>query len=67
MNRTHLLAGCKDNTYGDGCSKKCGHCVNGEQCDPVSGTCYNGCEAGYYTTMMCEKGKYNNTTYTVVS
>lgn len=34
--------------YGAGCSKECGHCVNGEQCNPVHGTCRNGCEAGYY-------------------
>lgn len=66
MNRTHLLAVCGVNRYGAGC-KKCGHCVNGEQCDEISGNCWNGCEAGYYTTMMCEKGKNNNTTYTVAS
>lgn len=34
--------------YGAGCSKECGHCVGGEQCNPVHGTCRNGCETGYY-------------------
>lgn len=67
LNRTHLLAECQYNSFGVGCPNECGHCLNGEQCDPVNGTCYNGCEAGYYTTMMCEKGKKNNTTYTVAS
>lgn len=67
LNRTHLLAECQYNSYyGAGCPNECGHCLNGEKCDPVTGTCNNGCEAGY-TTMMCKKGKYNTTTYTVVS
>ncbi|XP_065923437.1 receptor-type tyrosine-protein phosphatase epsilon [Magallana gigas] len=34
--------------YGAGCSEECGHCVYGEQCNPVDGTCHNGCETGYY-------------------
>uniref|UniRef100_A0A8W8NZL0 Receptor-type tyrosine-protein phosphatase T n=1 Tax=Magallana gigas TaxID=29159 RepID=A0A8W8NZL0_MAGGI len=39
---------CENNMYGAGCSEECGHCVNGEQCNPVHGTCRNGCETGYY-------------------
>lgn len=63
---TYLLTECGSNTYGPSCTKSCGHCVNGEQCHHIKGACRNGCKAGYYST-MCEKGKHNNTTYTVVS
>ncbi|XP_052692781.1 receptor-type tyrosine-protein phosphatase alpha-like [Crassostrea angulata] len=39
---------CQNNTYGAGCSERCGHCLNEKGCDHVNGTCPSGCEAGYY-------------------
>lgn len=50
-----FVTACQNNTYGAGCSKKCGHCLNKEQCNHIKGTCHNGCEAGYYSP-RCKKG-----------
>ncbi|XP_034321880.2 scavenger receptor class F member 2 [Magallana gigas] len=52
---------CQNNTYGAGCSKKCGHCLNKEQCNHIKGTCHNGCEAGYYSPRCkkeCKEGTF---------
>lgn len=49
-----------------GCSEECGHCVNGEQCNPVHGTCRNGCETGYYKK-RCKRGRASNTMHTDTS
>lgn len=46
---------CENNTYGSGCSEKCGHCLRGEKCNYVNGICNNGCEAGYYN-FSCKAG-----------
>lgn len=50
---------CQNNMYGAGCSEKCGHCLNGEHCNHVNGTCHSGCEAGYHG-IRCKRGKKNN-------
>ena len=46
---------CKDNTYGLGCIGLCGHCLNGDQCDHVNGSCLNGCDKGTYGD-KCDRG-----------
>ena len=46
---------CKHNTYGLGCIGLCGHCLNGDQCDHVNGSCPNGCDKGAYGD-KCDKG-----------
>lgn len=54
LHNNHITE-CKNKTYGPGCLKTCGHCVNGEQCNHVNGTCHNGCEAGIYGS-HCQMG-----------
>ena len=46
---------CKDNTHGLGCIGLCGHCLYGDQCDHVNGSCPNGCDKGTYGD-KCDKG-----------
>ena len=37
---------CKDNTYGTECTKVCGNCLSGKQCNHVNGSCPDGCDKG---------------------
>ncbi|XP_078309456.1 uncharacterized protein LOC144617882 [Crassostrea virginica] len=39
---------CDGHTYGLGCKQSCGKCSGGVQCDHVTGSCPNGCDAGMY-------------------
>ena len=39
---------CNEGFYGENCSFSCGHCRNQEQCDVINGSCFNGCENGYW-------------------
>ena len=41
------VTGCNVYTYGSDC-KKCGNCSGGVQCNHMTGTCPNGCDAGIY-------------------
>lgn len=47
---------CQNKTYGTGCSKECGHCLGGKQCNHINGTCDNSCDSGYYKS-GCKEGK----------
>lgn len=46
---------CQNKTYGADCSEECGHCLGGQQCNHVIGTCHIGCDAGYYN-YLCKGG-----------
>ena len=48
---------CKDNTYGMECTKVCGNCLNGEQCNHVNGSCPDGCDKGTHGD-KCDIGWY---------
>lgn len=37
---------CENQTYGLGCSFRCGKCINGETCHHVNGSCLHGCSEG---------------------
>ena len=39
---------CDGHTYGLECNQSCGKCRGGVQCDHVTGSCPNGCDAGMY-------------------
>ena len=41
------VTGCNVYTFGSDC-KHCGNCSDGVQCNHVTGTCPNGCDAGIY-------------------
>ena len=47
---------CDGHTYGLGCKQSCGKCSGGVQCDHVTGSCPNGCDAGKYGD-KCDIGK----------
>ncbi|XP_062605891.1 multiple epidermal growth factor-like domains protein 10 [Saccostrea cucullata] len=46
---------CDGRTYGENCGMFCGPCLNLEQCHQVNGTCFKGCDKGFYGE-WCTKG-----------
>lgn len=47
---------CSPGTYGQGCSNNCsGHCLNDAACNITTGSCDQGCQAGY-AGRLCDKG-----------
>lgn len=38
---------CEKGSFGDNCSKICGHCRDVDKCSHSNGTCLTGCKAGY--------------------
>lgn len=47
---------CSPGTYGQGCSNNCsGHCLNDAVCNITTGSCDQGCQAGYIGR-LCDKG-----------
>ncbi|XP_060596915.1 receptor-type tyrosine-protein phosphatase F-like isoform X1 [Ruditapes philippinarum] len=42
-----LMQGCNDGLFGYQCRYRC-HCQRDAPCDKITGTCYNGCAAGYW-------------------
>lgn len=46
---------CDEGKFGLHCNQSCGHCLNNEQCHYINGTCFNGCDSGYYGR-ECKKG-----------
>ena len=53
MNLSYVT-GCNIYTYGSECIH-CGNCSGGVQCNHVTGTCPNGCDAGIYGD-KCDMG-----------
>ena len=49
-----IIIDCKNNSYGQNCSKTCGQCLK-RTCDHVNGICTGGCKAGYRTE-LCNAG-----------
>nr|CAD7197958.1 unnamed protein product [Timema douglasi] len=41
---------CDPGHYGFGCKQTCGHCA-GKLCDSFSGSCFSGCENGYFAPL----------------
>ena len=48
---------CASGMYGPNCVNTCGQCLN-SACNPISGSCANGCNAGYEGA-TCKQGKTN--------
>lgn len=47
---------CLSGTYGQGCLNTCsGHCLNSATCNRTTGSCDQGCQAGYIGK-LCEEG-----------
>lgn len=46
---------CENQTYGLGCSLRCGKCTNGETCNHVNGSCLHGCSEGVQG-YKCQEG-----------
>lgn len=47
---------CLLGTYGQGCLNTCsGHCLNSATCNRTTGSCDQGCQAGY-KGKLCEEG-----------
>ncbi|XP_062610404.1 multiple epidermal growth factor-like domains protein 10 [Saccostrea cucullata] len=38
---------CDSGFHGESCSLTCGHCKWNKECNPINGTCLNGCAEGY--------------------
>ena len=51
----YLPSECDGRTFGQNCSQSCGKCLNNDQCDPINGSCLNGCDSGYHGT-KCKEG-----------
>nr|CAD7394055.1 unnamed protein product [Timema cristinae] len=51
---------CDPGYYGFGCKQTCGHCA-GKLCDSFSGSCFSGCENGYFAPLCFYKYKYLST------
>ena len=50
---------CDDGKYGLECNNSCGHCLDGDHCNKVNGTCIRGCSAGYNgSDILCKTGNY---------
>lgn len=49
------FAVCSEHFYGLDCSTPCGHCLNKDVCDNVTGRCPNGCQ-NYWTGDGCDGG-----------
>ncbi|XP_012937090.1 receptor-type tyrosine-protein phosphatase T [Aplysia californica] len=43
-----ILADCDPGYFGWKCRLQCGRCLGGAVCEPVNGTCRQGCAPGYY-------------------
>lgn len=52
-----FFTACEVWTYGENCSKQCGHCFETEQCHHINGTCMNGCDSGFHG-LLCTDGKH---------
>uniref|UniRef100_K1Q3Y1 Multiple epidermal growth factor-like domains 10 n=1 Tax=Magallana gigas TaxID=29159 RepID=K1Q3Y1_MAGGI len=39
---------CDTDSFGDNCTKTCGHCRDVNQCSNINGTCMTGCDVGYH-------------------
>lgn len=39
---------CERGSYEVRCTEKCGHCLDGDKCSHINGTCLTGCDAGYH-------------------
>lgn len=50
-----FLTECDGRKYGENCSIPCGNCLLYEQCNPINGTCINGCDNGYQG-LNCTEG-----------
>ena len=50
---------CVAGSYGHNCTKKCGKCLDSKSCNVTTGTCENGCSAGYQGR-LCDSGKFDN-------
>ena len=57
MSINNSIIECDGNKYGLECKTSCNNCVRGEQCHHVTGSCPNGCDAGFHGG-KCDKGKY---------
>lgn len=55
MKRCPFFLECPDGFYGNNCTVECGHCAHDVACDPVTGSCPNGCGDGYHGT-NCSQG-----------
>ena len=54
---SHIFLDCPPGYYGYACNKACsGHCLNNTVCDHITGTCTDGCLAGY-VGKLCDDGK----------
>ncbi|XP_063223440.1 tenascin-R-like [Bacillus rossius redtenbacheri] len=53
--------GCAQGQYGFGCRQSCGRCQDGAPCDPFTGVCPAGCEAGFFGELCRFKYKYLST------
>ena len=51
--RRHVT-GCSGAYWGNGCTRKCGHCSDGEVCDKVTGNC-SSCSVGWVPP-LCDQG-----------
>ena len=51
-----MFSECSVNTFGQNCSRTCGHCLGAERCNHIDGTCETGCAAGWQGR-LCLTGK----------
>lgn len=49
------ILGCSEHFYGLDCNTPCGHCLNNDVCDNVTGRCPNGCQ-NQWTEDKCDGG-----------
>ena len=48
-----MCAGCPNGYHGYKCDARCGHCAGDGSCNQKTGSCTNGCQAGYQS-LLCQ-------------
>ncbi|KAH3857858.1 hypothetical protein DPMN_100473, partial [Dreissena polymorpha] len=61
MCEVYVFGECPSLRWGESCQNRCGHCNNGYTCNPIFGTCKDGCASGYknpYCSEECDAYRF---------
>ncbi|XP_067685404.1 receptor-type tyrosine-protein phosphatase epsilon-like [Haliotis asinina] len=54
------VSSCNNGSYGINCSSECGNCMYGVSCDKATGTCPDGCAAGWVNDDKCNQENHRH-------